>query len=127
MKFVGSEKKKVAYDRSQQGVSDLEGNDMLEFIDMPMDSIIAKPSKLKQSTIKKSAIQNKIHKSHDPKSKAPGEFILNTPVVSGTKADKKDDLDDNFAKIKGETLQSRIIAGANDNKLKVPLPQKKPD
>lgn len=95
-----------------------------------MDSIIAKPSKLKQSTIKKSAIQNKIHKSHDPKSKAPGEFILNTPIVSGAKgekSEKKDDIDDNFAKIKGETLQSRILAEADDKKLKVPLPQRKPD
>lgn len=34
---------------------------------MPEYSSIAKPSKLKQSTIKKSKIENKMHKSYDPK------------------------------------------------------------
>lgn len=38
-----------------------------------MNSIIARPSKLKHSTIMKSKIQQKIHKSHDPK--APAEFV----------------------------------------------------
>lgn len=42
-------------------------------IDMPMNSIIAKPSKMKMSTIvRKSAIE-KINKSHDPK--LPANFI----------------------------------------------------
>lgn len=39
---------------------------------MPENSIIAKPSKLKQSTIRKSQIQKKIHKSYD--SKMPNDF-----------------------------------------------------
>lgn len=32
---------------------------------MPENSVIAKPSKLKQSTIRKSTIQHKINKSHN--------------------------------------------------------------
>lgn len=34
---------------------------------MPENSVIAKPSRLKNSTIRKSTIQQKINKSYEPK------------------------------------------------------------
>lgn len=76
-----------------------------------MDSIIAKPSKLKQSTIRKSIIQNKITKSHDPK--IPTQFVFETPKEQNRKQplEKKDELDDNFAAIKQlDNLKSKKIA-----------------
>lgn len=55
IKFMGGDKNKIQ-NKSQLGLQENSSSDMME-IDMPMNSIIAKPSKLKMSTIvRKSAI-----------------------------------------------------------------------